>query len=428
MRIIDKTSTERSSNGSLSNPKVKGITKVTDATITLDWIAPSVNYLHVVVGSRVVVGDASVVGPFVFFDHQCGYYRFISDAHITAPYNKIPYRRLAVQQYPYSIAREYEAVNHLDLFKKSAELVDSHFRDPLGKHLKYTFGLEYETSMGVIPEELCFRDGLIPLRDGSITGNEYTSMVLSGEQGLGMVKQEVNTLRKYTIFNQDCALHIHMGGFPLERKALFILYQVVWLLEYRYYDNLIPKDSFNTAKYKGSGKDYCKRLPENNDFNSIFKYFTTLNYFGSLTQPHPADPQRDRKWQINGRYYALNLINMFCYKGPKTIEFRFLRPSFNFRKIRFWIAVFNAILVFCEKYASKEAKTAEIDLFSKIRSDLSVSVVGILNAVYGNDPSLLESLMCDYYTVGNITATQQSNKDYFGRDAFIDDFYFPLEG
>ena len=428
MRIIDKTGSDRSSNGSISNPKIKGIVKITDATITLDWIEPSVNYLHVAVGSKIVVGEEKLLKPFVFFDNNCGFYRFTADIPAGSPYTLIPYKKLGVQQYPYSIAREYEAVNHLDLFKKSIELVNSKWRDPLGKHLRYTFGLEYETSMGVIPEELCFRDGLIPLRDGSITGNEYTSTVLNGEWGLGMVKQEVDTLRKYTIFNQDCALHVHMGGYPLERKALFVLYQIVWMLERRLYDNLIPRDSFNTAKYKGSGKDYCKRLPENNDFNNIFKYFTTLNYFGSLTQPHPSDPQRDRKWQISGRYYALNLINMFCYKGPKTVEFRFLRPSFNFRKIRFWIAVFNAILAYSETYTAKEAKTTELDLYSKIREDIRITVSGILSSVYGKDPSLLESLMTDYYTVANITQTQHNNKDYFGRDAFIDDFYFPLEG
>lgn len=427
MRIVDKTGSDRSSNGSLTNPKIKGIVKVTDATITLDWIEPSVSYLHVAVGSRIVVGEEKLLKPLVFFDNNCGFYRFKADGP-ASPCSMVPYKRLGVQQYPYSIAREYEAVNHLDLFKKSIELIDPEWKDPLGKHLKYTFGLEYETSMGVIPEELCFRDGLIPLRDGSITGNEYTSTVLSGEEGLGMVKQEVATLKKYTIFNQDCALHVHMGGYPLDRKALFVLYQIVWMLERQLYNGLIPRDSFNTAKYKGSGKDYCKKLPENNDFNSIFKYFTTLNYFGSFTQPHPSDPQRDRKWQISGRYYALNLINMFCYKGPKTIEFRFLRPSFNFRKIRFWIAVFNAILIYSEKYAIREAKTPEVDIYSKIRESMCISVSEILASVYGKDPSLLESLMIDYYNVLNIVMTQQNNKDYFGRDAFIDDFYFSSEG
>jgi hypothetical protein len=374
MKVIDKTGTERNSNGSMKNPKIKGVVAITESTVTLDWISPSVNYLHVINNDGlVIVGEESLLKNFVFYDNSVGFYRFKRD--VDSNYITNAAKVMGTQQYPYSIAREYEAVNHLDLFKKSAMVINPTL-DILGDALKYTYGLEFETSMGVIPEEKCFRDGLIPLRDGSISGNEYSSIVLSGNTGLSLLKQEVETLKKYTIFNQDCALHIHMGGFPVERKALFILYQIVWCLEHNRYDGLIPVDSFNTAKYKGTGKDYCKRLPENNDFNSIFNYFTTLNFFGSLEQPHPADPQRDRKWQINGRYYALNLINMFCYKGPKTVEFRFLRPSFNYRKIRFWIAVFNAILLYAEDLRVAYAKNTENTIFEKImNSRISVSSI-----------------------------------------------------
>lgn len=422
MRVIDKTGTDRNSNGSMKSPKVKGIVSITDATITLDWISPSVNYLHICNGNGlIVVGEEALLKEHVFYDNSVGFYRFKKD--FDPDYIAINAKIMGVQQYPYSIAREYEAVNHLDLFKKSATVI-APTRDPLGDVLKYTYGLEFETSMGVVPEEKCFRDGLIPLRDGSISGNEYSTIVLNGNTGLSLLKQEVETLKKYTIFNQDCALHIHMGGFPVERKALFVLYQIVWYLENHRYDGLIPPDSFNTAKYKGTGKDYCKRLPENNDFNSIFNYFTTLNYFGSLEQPHPSDPQRDRKWQINGRYYALNLINMFCYKGPKTIEFRFLRPSFNYRKIRFWIAVFNAILLYAEKLRVIYAKNTENTIFEKIMNS-RFSVLSILNDVYKDYPSLLDNLIGEYNLVNTITATQSKNKDRFGRDAFIDDIYMP---
>jgi len=144
MRIVDKTSSDRSSNGSITNPKIKGIVKVTDATVTLDWIEPSVTYLHVVVGSQVVVGEEKLLKPFVFFDSTCGFYRFKADVPYTAS-SIVAYRRLGVQQYPYSIAREYEAINHLDLFKKSIELVDSQWKDPLGKYISNIFQEDLST-------------------------------------------------------------------------------------------------------------------------------------------------------------------------------------------------------------------------------------------------------------------------------------------
>ena len=44
---------------------------------------------------------------------------------------------------------------------------------------------------------------------------------------------------------------------------------------------------------------------------------------------------------------------MLCYEGPKTIEFRFLRPTFNFTKVYTWLLVFNAILKTAEEWTTK---------------------------------------------------------------------------
>lgn len=39
---------------------------------------------------------------------------------------------------------------------------------------------------------------------------------------------------------------------------------------------------------------------------------------------------------------------MLCYNVNKTIEFRFLRPTYSFNKILIWLLIFNAILVYAE--------------------------------------------------------------------------------
>ena len=78
-------------------------------------------------------------------------------------------------------------------------------------------GFEFETSAGIIPEEIALRDGLVPLRDGSISGLEYSSVVLTPDNdGLSLLKQQLETLRQYTSFNKECALHIHFGKFPMK--------------------------------------------------------------------------------------------------------------------------------------------------------------------------------------------------------------------
>ena len=71
--------------------------------------------------------------------------------------------------FPYILTRRYEAVENFDAFNGKQEIKDHETLYPLAKYLKYTFGLEFETSQGYVPEDVCYRDGLIPLRDGSIT-------------------------------------------------------------------------------------------------------------------------------------------------------------------------------------------------------------------------------------------------------------------
>ena len=83
----------------------------------------------------------------------------------------------------------------------------------------------------------------------------------------------------------------------------------------------------------------------------------------NLTQVHPADTGGDRKWNINIRYYWVNFINILFYNKAKTVEFRFLRPTYNFNKIVGWMYIFNAILIYAEqKYASLEKDYARYKL------------------------------------------------------------------
>jgi len=97
--------------------------------------------------------------------------------------------------YPYSFSKKYEAIENFKIFENK-QTVCEHKEFPISKYFKYTFGLEYETSVGIIPEDICFRDGLIPLRDGSISGNEYSTVVMAGNDGFNLLHQQLKTLRK----------------------------------------------------------------------------------------------------------------------------------------------------------------------------------------------------------------------------------------
>lgn len=310
---------------------------------------------------------------------------------------------LPTGRFPYSFQRKYEAIENFDLFyDKQLKINDIDF--PISKVFKYTFGLEFETSMGVVSEEDCFKLGLIPLRDGSISGIEYATVKLEGNGGFNLLKRQLEVLRKQVHFNKNCSLHVHLGGFPLEKEALWRLYRTIYNVT-RDLQNYLPKYCFDTGAFKSNGKNYCGYLPNVGSFNELFKYMTGRNFMGSFTQPHPRDLTRQRKWEIPQRYFMCNLVNMFCYNVNKTVEFRFLAPTFNLEKILTWLYIFNGILLFAEKH-------------NPIYNDLK----SILQAVYSEE--VYNMLDVQLHKLNTLRNNQERNLDYCGSDIYLESQLF----
>lgn len=328
-------------------------------------------------------------------------------------------------KFPYSFDRKYEAAECANLFKGRQKVIEC--KDyTIGKcNLDYTFGLEFETSQGYVPEDICYRDGLIPLRDGSITGIEYSTVVLQGNRGLNLLKQQLDTLKEHTYFNKDCSLHIHMGGYPVNPIYIYTLYCIWHTIENNITGIYVPEYTFNTAKYKSNMKDYCMKLPLVASFSELYKYLTDQNFLGDLTQPHPCDLEKRAKWNIKTRYYALNLINMICYKGPKTVEFRFLRPSFNFKKIRLWLYILNAILNYSKNIADEiclkgDCTNNGINVYIYNRTP---SLVDIIDEVY-RDTDCYKEIINGLGLLKIAVANQSYNSDWSGENILIEDNLF----
>lgn len=316
--------------------------------------------------------------------------------------------KLPTNIFPYSFQRRYEAVENFDLFCDK-QLKTKEIDFPIANVFKYTFGLEFETSMGAIPEVDCFRTGLIPLRDGSISGIEYATVKLEGIEGFNLLSKQLEVLRKYTHFNKDCSLHVHLGGFPLDKDKLWNLYRIIYKLTDEI-SILVPIWSFNTGRFKSNGKDYCKKLPKCKTFNELFKYVTGRNFLGSFVQPHPNDITRERKWQIPQRYHMCNFVNMFCYNINKTIEMRFLSPTFNMEKILTWLYIFNAILVYAENY-DYTGEEYLLDIFK---------------LVYPQEYQQMLNLQ--YQKLCTLVQNQERNGDHYGADVYLENRIFDENG
>lgn len=322
--------------------------------------------------------------------------------------------------FPYKFGRRYEAIDNFDLFKDK-QVVKEKKRFAGTSTLNYTFGLEFETSLGCIPEDQCYIDGLIPLRDGSISAPEYSTVVLNGSEGINLLYQQLKNLRQYTTFNKECSLHMHFGGYPVQPEYIFTLYSLFVLLE-RNIVSLTNKWVFNTSRYKRSGKDYCISMNREiyHNFDDLYRSMVGINFYGDLTQPHPCDRNHEAKWNIHSRYKSLNLINMVCYKNPKTVEFRFLRPTYNFSKIYTWILIFNAILKYSE-YLTKQygglSTSAIEDLFYERK--VVMSIRDIIRQVY--TPKLALRIEKNIDKLALVRNLQYDNGDYIGENTTFED-------
>lgn len=310
-------------------------------------------------------------------------------------------------RFPYNFDRRYEACENFDRFNGKQRVLDFKKSYCLSNYLKYSFGLEFETSQGYVPEDICYRDGLIPLRDGSISGIEYSTVVLSGNAGIALLEQQLESLRKHTNFNKECSLHIHMGGFPLDSTKLYNLYYLCKMNESEL-ASLVPSYTFNTERYKANKKSYCNRLAAYRNFDQMYEHIVGRKFFNDFTQPHPSDIRREAKWHIQTRYYWLNFVNILCYNVNKTIEFRFLRPTYNFQKIILWIYIFNALLMYAEKFMEGTGS--------------AVPLTTVIVMVYPRE--LAERILEGLRRLHSVKENQESNGDYIGSDVYIEEEIF----
>ena len=328
--------------------------------------------------------------------------------------------------FPYTINREYEARHHIEMFEEDDRL--NHSEEAtynFSKCLKYSFGIEFETAAGYLPEDKCFELGLIPLRDGSISGIEYSTIPMSGNEGVNLLKKQLEALKKYTYTNKECSIHMHLGGYPVDPKAIFILHNFWYFVQNRIL-KYIPAFSYNTECFKKNEKNYCGRINYFEDFKQLYRFYVGQSYLGNLYQPHPNDIYKQAKWNIKTRYFNCNFINMLCYNSAKTVEFRFLTPTYSFEKIITFLLIFNAVLYYSEELYKKikNKSYSEIgDILCNMERDNYTSVKEILKKVYSNE--VFDLLNNNLKKLDWLITTQRNVGDNNGGRLDIENRYFP---
>lgn len=116
----------------------------------------------------------------------------------------------------------------------------------------YTFGVEIETSKGIVPNYLGKLYNFKTVRDGSISGGEYVTGVMKGDKGFENTQGLCNELAKRTDIDKKCGVHIHIGGATFNQTFIVSAWKLGQILERDLYDILPPSRRNN---------EYCKPLP-----------------------------------------------------------------------------------------------------------------------------------------------------------------------
>ncbi|TXI87790.1 MAG: hypothetical protein E6Q36_06830 [Chryseobacterium sp.] len=268
---------------------------------------------------------------------------------------------------------------------------------PLDKYFAgKTIGVEVETSGGSVPVQTLVDTGMVPLKDGSIAGHEYVSTIMQKDI-INRLIAFFNEAAKYTVVNQYCSLHYHIGGLqatPLNVVALYML----WFRLQNETDSMMPgfkRDLGFLASKKGGAKDHCKQLPDlqilerieigepvENIYHDILMLFNdntkpTQKAGGTYVHVNEGRP----KWEQHGRYHAINFIP-WLFENKKTVEFRLHSGTVNKYKAIYWLLICMAFIRYVETSADKVLNPIE-----KLR------LADVIKTSYSDNPALVEALM-----------------------------------
>lgn len=291
-----------------------------------------------------------------------------------------------------------------------------------------TFGFEIETSNGYIPENKCFKHGLIPLRDGSLRHDgvepfEFTTIPLEGKKGLYTMVDIADLIQKYTTIGKMCSLHLHIGGYSPSKAFVVAMHRVMIRIQDELY-SLFPSNYQFTSENGFKQKDYCApikniRLLKSNtvdeNFESLYNFYSGGNgrFEGFGVKNHPLDRENRQKWNINFRYFLQNCIP-FIWGGSGTYEWRLHSPTQNPSKMLNWLFICNGIMAYVEKHKDEIANFGDLracnldyilkDVYS---SELSTILSGyiqwrkdyMVNMDPQGDKELAEDLMETPYSV-----------------------------
>lgn len=316
------------------------------------------------------------------------------------------------------------------------------FDSTLDKYEKFiafpTIGVEFEASQGYIPEQDCFNLGLVPVKDGSITGTsfEYITTVIA-DRKLAKLKVITEMMQRKLSVNESCSLHTHIGGISNDPETVVAMWMLLYQLRGELFQMLPPyKKSLDYFKSKRQAfKDHCKDLPPLGLMDACPRHkkgYTKKEYDAFIQEGFQTilsflnegnSPKKDSsgmykhiregkpKWEFNSRYYMVNFLP-WLFENKRTIEFRSHSGTVNSDKTLNWVFIVNSIV----KYAV-ENKEAIITMRDKL------NLTDLIEYAYNDAEELVEYLKDYVLSRKASNMSMDTRHDIYG-DEFTNDNYY----
>jgi hypothetical protein len=271
--------------------------------------------------------------------------------------------------------------------------------------IKYTYGVELETSAGQLTDAACKAVNVVKVGDRSIGAYEYVTPPLHANEGLLSLQKACDKLSKHTMVDNRCGVHVHVGGWNVvgggksfmespsfssgdiasSIKFSIRAIQLGCSIENDLF-NMLPPTRLPNNKYCYSIKGYAGISRDN--YDALLGAFVFGEAEETMSQQHRLfnyslknglANARQTKWQ-HARYKWLNLVNLFTPR-PTTAEIRVFPGTLSYDKVEMFVLISLSFVKYVESYGSL------------LDAGERPSLVEMLTRVYKNDAVLLAKVL-----------------------------------
>jgi len=264
---------------------------------------------------------------------------------------------------------------------------------------KYTYGVEIETSSGMIPERFdkdifysAVHDGSLKDEAGDIFGGEYVTDVLYGDLGLLQLRKLSNVLSKYCMINKLCGVHNHIGNVDFNKENIILMYHLYQNIEDQIF-SMLPKSrsnneycrkltplTFNIENLQGSEREYYLDYY----YNDIINLLSQKDFCNDRINKKEDHPKGHKCGYDHSayRYCWVNFIPAVFNtrkNGIYTIEFRPMSATTSYTKIKNWLFICIALVDIVQNHKQE------------LYRDFSMNLERIIEIVYPKNHAKLNN-------------------------------------